>query len=51
MFAGKHGVAQTVRLKLWSENNAQLEMVWPRANIALLDEDDSQMKHQGHNKH
>lgn len=27
MFAGKHGVAQTVRLKLGSENNAQLEMV------------------------
>ena len=50
-FAGKHGVAQTVRLKLGSENNAQLEMVWPRANIALLDEDDSQMKHEGHNEH
>ena len=49
-FTDKHGVVQTIRLKLGSENNAQRELVRPIAKVVLLVEDNSLMKSQGVNQ-
>ena len=45
-FEDKHGVVQTVRLKLGSENNAQRELVRPITKILLLAEGDSSTESQ-----
>ena len=49
-FEDEHGVVQTVRLKLGSENNAQRELVRAIAKIVLLVEGDSPTESQGINQ-
>ena len=49
-FEDKHGVVQTVRLKLGSKNNAQRELVRPIAKIVLLVEGNSPTESQGLNQ-
>ena len=44
MFADKHCVVRTVRLKLESERNAEQELVRPVTKIVLLVEDNSQQR-------
>ena len=49
-FADKHGVVQTVRLKLGSQKNTQRELVRPIAKTVLLVEDDYSTESQGLNQ-
>ena len=49
-FANKHGVVQTVRLKIGSADKAQKELVQPTAKRVLLVGDDSLTGSQGINK-